>query len=401
MFLLQRPLSVITGLRPWQRGQWSYFRQQMRRYTGSGTAFAADNLHLRAAADWLARAQDAGGNGGVAGRYRLGRGWTNAYPKTTGDLIPTFLALADALNDRAFEKRAAACVAFLAPLQMQNGAFPAGEIGGSSAPSAFNTAQIISGLTAWHRHSGDRACLKAAKKAADWLVSLQESDGSWRQYFIGGLASTHDAYLACWLAELGALVDEPRYLASAEQNLGVILSHQVDATGWIELAGYDRAQQQKREALTHSIAYTLMGALRTARILGDNDAVARLRAAALAPARLLTEIDWLPAVLDWQWQPKTTHACLTGNAQMAELWLTLHGMEADNLLFDAATRSLNIVKQSQSLDNPNLDIRGGVAGSNPIWGDYIFMGLPNWAAKFFVDALLLLKRQEQAMSADG
>jgi hypothetical protein len=34
-------------------------------------------------------------------------------------------------------------------------------------------------------------------------------------------------------------------------------------------------------------------------------------------------------------------------------------------------------------------VRGGIAGSLPIWGDYSRFEYPNWAAKFFADALLM------------
>ena len=33
--------------------------------------------------------------------------------------------------------------------------------------------------------------------------------------------------------------------------------------------------------------------------------------------------------------------------------------------------------------------RGGIAGSSPIWGDYSRFEYPNWAAKFFADALMM------------
>ena len=39
-------------------------------------------------------------------------------------------------------------------------------------------------------------------------------------------------------------------------------------------------------------------------------------------------------------------------------------------------------------------IRGGVFGSWPVWGDYGRLMVLNWAAKFFVDALLLEIQQE-------
>jgi squalene cyclase len=38
-------------------------------------------------------------------------------------------------------------------------------------------------LLAWHRATGDAQSLDAARRAADWLVSIQEPDGSWTRYF--------------------------------------------------------------------------------------------------------------------------------------------------------------------------------------------------------------------------
>ncbi|MGH2874310.1 MAG: hypothetical protein ACRDL5_17860, partial [Solirubrobacteraceae bacterium] len=34
-------------------------------------------------------------------------------------------------------------------------------------------------------------------------------------------------------------------------------------------------------------------------------------------------------------------------------------------------------------------VSGGLPGSNPVWGPYMRFSLPNWAAKFLLDALLL------------
>ena len=34
-------------------------------------------------------------------------------------------------------------------------------------------------------------------------------------------------------------------------------------------------------------------------------------------------------------------------------------------------------------------MRGAIKGSHPIWGGYLFGTYPNWAVKFFMDALLL------------
>ena len=43
---------------------------------------------------------------------------------------------------------------------------------------------------------------------------------------------------------------------------------------------------------------------------------------------------------------------------------------------------------SQDLDTDNHDVCGGIKGSHPVWGAYSPFTYPNWAAKFFIDALL-------------
>ena len=35
-----------------------------------------------------------------------------------------------------------------------------------------------------------------------------------------------------------------------------------------------------------------------------------------------------------------------------------------------------------------VGIRGGVKGSDPVWGSYLWLRYPNWAAKFGADALM-------------
>jgi hypothetical protein len=46
-------------------------------------------------------------------------------------------------------------------------------------------------------------------------------------------------------------------------------------------------------------------------------------------------------------------------------------------------------------------IRGGNPGSAPVWGDYIYMALPNWAGNFFIDALLSLPCRGCASTANA
>ena len=163
-----------------------------------------DRQHMLAAAEWILRAQDASGDGGICGRYRLGAGWTSSYPETTGYLIPTLLALGEETGEERYRLSAARCIEFLLPLQLPCGGFPGLEVAENrTVPSPFNTAQIINGLIAWHSATGDERTLRAAIRAGDWLIFIQDADGAWRQYFYNQVASAYSAHLSCSLPSWG------------------------------------------------------------------------------------------------------------------------------------------------------------------------------------------------------
>ena len=351
-------------------------------------ALPSDEASLRAAAAWLARAQDATADGGIAGRYRLAGGWSSSYPETTGYAIPSLLTLAKVLGDRQYLERAGRCVAFLRSVQLPSGAFPALEIADNrTAPSPFNSAQIVHGLHQWYLATGDAIVLDSIARAARWICDVQDDDGAWRRHFYRNLACAYSAQAACWLAEVADDLGEPRFRACAERNLRWVLQQRDPATGWFDRAGFSEADHQQRRAHTHTIAYTIAGVLRMA----DRLDVAEGREAALvASSRLLERFErskTLAGVLNHRWQAEARYVCLTGNAQLAVIWLELARSTRDLRFANAAFHAIDQVKRAQTLAHRDGGIRGGIPGSWPIGGEYIAFAFPNWAAKFFVDAL--------------
>ncbi len=334
------------------------------------------------------RAQDSSGDGGICGRYFLAHGWSSSYPETTGYAIPTLLTLADVLADDEYRERANRCVEFLLSVQLPSGAFPGLEVAHNrTEPSPFNSAQIVHGLQCWHRITNDRRVSDALLRAAHWICDVQDDDGAWRRYFYRQLASTYSAYAACWLAELAGYLHEPRFRASAERNLHWVLSHRDPETGWFDHCGFSADDHEARRAHTHTIAYTLDGVLRLSECLRVPEG---REAVLMAAERLLARLErsqTLPAVLNHKWQPQSSYVCLTGNAQIAALWLRLAETTGDARFVNGAFKAIDEVKRAQSLLSRNGGIRGGVPGSAPIGGDYITFAFPNWAAKFFIDAL--------------
>lgn len=353
--------------------------------------------HLQAAADWLRRAQDVTGNGGVSWGYQLRHGWNAAYPETTGYIIPTFLELGRAGHGADFHARAGRCVEFEASVQLPTGAFPAGTlVGDRERPSVFNTGQVICGLNAWYQDTGDEAALAMARRAADWLISVQDDDGAWRRFGYLEYPVTYTSHVSCWLAELGVLMGEPRFVQAASRHIDWVLSQQDPSSGWFERAGFSGADHAARRAVTHTLAYTLWGTLHAGLALDRPDAVDAVRGPARSIADFTVSRGWLPGMLDATWSSNVEYACLTGNAQMALLWIRLRGMDSDPQLARATEIALEGVGEAQLLGATAPGLRGGIPGSDPIWGDYAPFAVPNWAAKFYLDALLAREREVRA-----
>jgi len=352
-----------------------------------------DDDHLSAAISWLQRAQDATSDGGMSGRFRLADGWTSSYPETTGYIIPTWLKLASVQNDCAFVDRAERCVRFLLSSQLGSGAFPGGEVAENcTIPSPFNTAQIIHGLLAWHLHAGDQRALDAALRAADWLVSVQDEDGAFRKYSYKGVTASYTAHATCWLAELGVHTGRKRYLSTATRHLDWILKYFVAGNSWFEFCGFDEEEHYHRRATTHTIAYTIFGVLYMSQLLGRTDGIEAARSAALAALRCAESEGRVPGAMDSSWRSAAGYTCLTGNAQLASIWFRLFGIDDDLCYVSAANSALEEVMRAQIMHLKDSGLHGGIAGSAPIWGNYLHFALPNWAVKFFIDALLMKKQ---------
>src|SRR5205823_2692813 len=86
--------------------------------------------------------------------------------------------------------------------------------------------------------------------------------------------------------------------------------------------------------------------------------------------------------------------------QLAMVWFRLTRETGDERYAAAARRALDFVKATQrsgSRSSEQAGVAGGIKGSHPVWGRYEPFAYPNWATKFFVDALL---ESELARPAD-
>ena len=88
------------------------------------------------------------------------------------------------------------------------------------------------------------------------------------------------------------------------------------------------------------------------------------------------------------WEFLSSHLCLTGYAQLAIVFFRLYSLSGDKRYLDAGLNLLSDVAATQDVTSPAKPHYGAIKGSQPIYGRYAPLQYPNWATKFFIDALL-------------
>ena len=344
--------------------------------------------HLRAAIDWLCLAQDVRKNkpdsGGVSAGWSFEDGWLPSYPETSGYIVETFIAAAAVLDRPDLVDRARRIIDWELSIQRPDGAFPGhfGEPG--SRPVVFNTGQIMHGMLAGYLQLRRTDCLEAAVRAGRWMARVQDADGCWRDFEHNGVPHTYNTRASWPLLAVALIAGEASQKVAAIRNLDWALAQQ-RASGWFA----NNAFTPSRAPFTHTIAYAIRGFLESGVLLGDSRYIDAAVKAACAVANVQRTDGWLAGTYDGDWVPRASYCCLTGVAQMSINWMRCAREAGAIELRGNAGTALSFLKRRQRLDDRDEVARGAIAGSTPIWGAYSRFEFPNWAAKFFADALMM------------
>lgn len=192
----------------------------------SARIFTQREMSMRESAemaiDWLLLAGTVSRGKGIAGLYSPRYGWSEAYPETTGYIIPTLLNSIAAYDYRAEEirKLCMECGEWLLGIQRPDGSFGSfgSELPGSE-PFVFDTGQILFGFAALFQETGDTRYLDALSRAANWLVSVQGKDGSWSAHTFDGVAHTFDTRVSWALLVAAEISGIPAHASAARKNL--------------------------------------------------------------------------------------------------------------------------------------------------------------------------------------
>ena len=341
-------------------------------------------LRATAALNWLRRSIDATGGQGSAHSWHPLLGWGKAYPETTGYIIPTFFDYAAIWNDERLKALAFSCANWLTTIQLPSGAFP-GLLVENTSPSIFNSTQILFGLTrAAQEDPANDTYRHAVQRCCDWLIAMLAPDYSWKKYaFVPGFTPSYYSRAVWGLVCANDLLQDQEVsekMQKAMQHYASLYLNTLSLRDW----GFKPGQP----AFTHTIAYTLEGflalavAFQDAGVLQQTIRVAEQLLAVRSRAGKRTAGRY-----DELWQGDYSFICVTGNAQLSLFYQRLFERTRETKYQNASAEILAEVIGCQVLKG-NLNRVGALPGSAPIWGAYLPFRYPNWAAKFFLDAIL-------------
>jgi rhamnogalacturonyl hydrolase YesR len=256
---------------------------------------------------------------------------------------------------------------------------------------AFDTGQVLMGLQRLHRETGDSVYLTAAARAADWLCAIQDRDGAWsRSGDPAGRSITFLTRTAAALLDFGVTVGERRYIAAGERFLDWTATQQLPSGLFrhSELVSGD-------PYLLHTMMYVLEGYLNAWRVTGEEKWLSCAVRGAAPLSKINLERDpLLFSYYDAELRPRSRSMCMTGLSQWAGVCFDLHEHTQDPGYLQCGSNALYYVMTKQIRAAGRL--QGAIAGSTPLWGDYLKWAFPNWNIKFFADALLKFERKRMA-----
>jgi hypothetical protein len=334
---------------------------------------------LRRCADWLLRAQHQAPDGaGYSRRFRLTGGWDRCYVETTGYIIPSLIDVAAILGDARYARSAATAADWLLTVQAPDGSFADVD---RNTPHAFDTGQVLIGLNRMYLETGDERFKESALRAANWLASVQEKDGSWLRFAYNGRPHAYYSRVAAALIETGRLHAVPRFMEAGRRNLEWVLSKE-QPNGYFRYSEFREGQ----DPFLHTIVYVLEGFGMAFELTEERRWRDTLVRGAGVLRRLANSDGLLCSQYDSDWRATNTEYCVTGLAQFAGVCFDVFRLTDDPGFFDIGRRVVQRLCEWQLVRG--ADTMGALPSSIPVWGAYGGMELYNWNCKFFADAIV-------------
>lgn len=350
---------------------------------------------LEAAVSWILRAQDATPDGGVSlGFFPLQseRGWKPSYPETTGYIITSLLKYATDFDRPEIRNAALKMADWEVDVQMASGAVQGGPVCASEkqTAAAFNTGMVLDGWCSAYEQNNDDKYLRAIEVAAIFLMNDLDDEGYFKtngNFVSQGEIKTYSCLCAWAMYRAGLLLKDENIKNAAILSVEAAVRQQNDK-GWFS----HNCLTNSKIPLTHTIGYVIQGIFEVGVLSNRKEFVDSAFKALSAVVAKQEKNGWLSSRFDHNWTPVRDYVCLTGSVQLAITCYRMAEVYGNYELVTNANALTNFVKATQLMDYKHEAMVGAIAGSYPIDGDYMENGYPNWATKYYIDALMLQKK---------
>jgi hypothetical protein len=349
------------------------------------------DVRITAAIDWVLRAQRATPDAGVSLGYfplDVDGGWQPSYPETTGYVITTLLAYAAQFRRADVRDAAIAMAHWEVDVQMDSGAVQGGAVvpRDKQTPATFNTGMVLDGWCSAYEAFGEQRFLDAATAAVRFLVadlddySFFKTNGA---FVSQGETKTYNCLCAWSMLRMARFTGDIDLERVSVRVVESALRRQ-QSNGWFS----NNCLGMSSVPLTHTLGYTLQGVFEVGVLAEREDFIAAAELGLVNALKRTLSNGFLAGRFDKHWKPAANLVCLTGSCQLAVVAYRFVELFGKSSLLAAADRLMSFVKATQSLDGEDPNVIGAIAGSYPILGGYMTGGYPNWATKYFIDALL-------------
>lgn len=345
-----------------------------------------------AAVRWLVTAQDATPDGGVSYGYfpvSSVSGWEASYPETTGYIMTSLISFAQLTGQSDLIDRAYRMAQWETNTQMSSGAIQGGKVitPDKQSPAAFNTGMVLDGFLSVLQERDDSTIFRATERAGEFLINDMNEEGMFRtngEFVSAKSIKTYNVLCAWAMHRLGKLTGKTLYSDAAIRAVEGALKLRKE-NGWFAKNCLD----DHLRPLTHTIGYTAQGILEVGVAAEREDFVEASEHCLQGILPNIEENGYLAGRFDSDWHPAVRWVCATGSAQIAIVAYRLAQLRGNQDYRAAADKLVNFLKAIQRIDTGVEGIDGAMAGSYPIMGNYMTAGYPNWATKYFLDALML------------
>jgi len=334
---------------------------------------------LRASLGWLKQSIAINNNRGSSAHKNIWGKWGSVYPETTGYLIPSLVKASVLLDDQVLFNTATSQVDFLLSLQNGDGSYP--QSLENKKPFVFDTAQILLGLLQFNEAQPNPLLFKKNILSHLWLLEQINIEGRFISHTFKEKYSPSYFSRVVW-PMLMIEQDQTSFNSTTMAALDFITSKQNENLSFV-----DWSFDGSLFAFTHTIIYTLRGLWECALLTKNTSLETKVLKTIKHINKRTVEKKRFAGSFNQAWDGDYSFICAAGHAQFALLNLLCYKNYQDKSFLKSIEILLMPLIKVQKRGGPNS---GAISSSIPIYGKYQRFKYTNWTQKFFVDALIEL-----------